>query len=61
MCYQGPSVCLEGLTVVVSPLRALTEDQVRKFNRADYQVEGIRMKAIYPGMNGMSLYYTRLL
>jgi ATP-dependent DNA helicase RecQ len=33
ICYQLPSILLEGLTVVVSPLIALMKDQVDAFNR----------------------------
>ncbi len=33
LCYQLPSLLLEGLTVVVSPLIALMKDQVDAFNR----------------------------
>lgn len=33
LCYQIPSLCLEGLGVVVSPLIALMADQVAALNQ----------------------------
>jgi len=34
LCYQVPSLMLDGLTVVLSPLVALMQDQVEQLNKA---------------------------
>ena len=41
LCYQLPSVVLEGLIVVVSPLIALMKDQVRSLSELGLQAGGI--------------------
>ncbi|MDX6751703.1 DNA helicase RecQ [Geminicoccaceae bacterium 1502E] len=41
LCYQVPALCLEGLTVVVSPLIALMQDQVQALTQA-----GVRAAAL---------------
>ena len=45
LCYQVPAVCSERLTVVVSPLVALMNDQV-----AGLRVNGVNAVAIHSGM-----------
>lgn len=32
LCFQAPAIISDGLTIVISPLRSLYEEQVRKFN-----------------------------
>ena len=32
-CFQGPSFCFSGITLVITPLVALMHDQVKNFNR----------------------------
>ncbi len=46
ICFQVPGIAREGLTVVISPLIALMQDQVDQLSR-----KGIRAKAIVSGMS----------
>lgn len=63
LCFQAPSVFFPGITLVITPLVALIENQVDNFNKNAYPLyhpyaknyyENIRFKAIYPGMDGLS-------
>lgn len=63
LCFQAPSIFFPGITLVVTPLVALIENQVDNFNKNAYPLyhpharnyyENIWFKAIYPGMNGLS-------
>lgn len=45
ICFQVTGLCLEGLTLVISPLIALMRDQVDQLKK-----RGIRASAIYSGM-----------
>jgi ATP-dependent DNA helicase RecQ len=46
ICFQVPALCLEGITLVISPLIALMKDQVQNL-----QKRGIPAAAIYAGMS----------
>ena len=45
LCYQVPALCLDGLTVVVSPLIALMQDQVEALRQL-----GVRAAALNSGL-----------
>ncbi|MCI8888254.1 MAG: ATP-dependent DNA helicase RecQ [Hungatella sp.] len=69
LCFQAPSVFFPGITLVITPLIALMENQVHNFNGGKYPrrhfaqggrrevnyYENLWFKAIYPGMKGLSL------
>lgn len=46
ICFQVPALCMEGITLVISPLIALMKDQVQNL-----QQRGIPSAAIHAGMN----------
>ncbi len=45
ICFQIPSLCMDGITVVISPLIALMKDQVDNLKKRN-----IKAEAIYSGM-----------
>jgi len=56
ICFQVPGMCLDGITLVVTPLIALMKDQVLHLKRI-----GIPAAAIYSGMhfNELELVYNQ--
>ncbi len=46
LCFQVPTMCKEGICIVISPLIALMKDQVSNLRR-----KGIKAEAIYSGMS----------
>lgn len=68
LCFQAPSVFFSGITLVITPLVALIENQVSNFNGGHYPrchlargnakpanyYENLWFKAIYPGMDGLT-------
>ena len=61
VCFQAPSLFMDGITIVITPLVELIRDQVNQFNQImeDYNKRrrnvGLRpYKAVYPGMDGLS-------
>ena len=68
LCFQAPSVFFPGITLVITPLIALIENQAQNFNNGRYPryhgaqengrqenyYENLWFKAIYPGMDGLS-------
>lgn len=50
ICFQVPGICREGITLVISPLIALMQDQV-----ANLESRGIRAKALISGMSHREL------
>lgn len=47
-CYQGPAMFVPGITLIVSPLIALIEDQIDNFNKRKIKINGKAIKAISP-------------
>ncbi|MCX8486433.1 MAG: DEAD/DEAH box helicase [Crocinitomicaceae bacterium] len=52
ICFQVPGLIREGITIVVSPLIALMQDQVDNLNK-----RGIRAKSITSGMSYKEIDY----
>ena len=50
ICFQVPAMCLEGLTIVITPLIALMRDQVEQLKRRN-----IRAVSIHSGQNSREI------
>lgn len=46
ICFQVPTMCMDGINIVVTPLIALMKDQV-----GTLKLKGIKAEAVYSGMN----------
>ncbi|MEZ4891567.1 MAG: ATP-dependent DNA helicase RecQ [Saprospiraceae bacterium] len=46
VCFQVPALCLEGITIVISPLIALMKDQVQNLQKL-----GVPAAAVFSGMS----------
>ncbi len=54
LCYQVPALCLDGVTVVISPLIALMQDQVAALREA-----GVSAAAINSGISTKEIFHTK--
>ncbi len=54
LCYQVPALCLDGLTIVVSPLIALMQDQVAALKEL-----GVKAAAINSSISPKDIYATK--
>jgi len=54
LCYQVPALCLDGLTIVVSPLIALMQDQVAALKEL-----GVKAAAINSSISPKDIYETK--
>lgn len=52
-CFWGPSFCYEGLTLVVTPLVALMQDQVKGFNKKFLKLHDLHVKGDIADVNGI--------
>jgi len=54
ICYQVPALCMDGITVVISPLISLMKDQVYSLNQAGIHAAYIN-SSLTPGQNRTAL------
>src|SRR3954465_11461145 len=48
LCYQAPALCLGGLTIVVSPLIALMQDQVAALTQLGVRAAALNSSMPFP-------------